>query len=63
MGLNVALSTLFTPRQIEIIKKKHRGEELTKTEKEVYSRSIKKKILAIRNPDVQRIMRVLLNHG
>lgn len=59
MSLDTSLSVLFTPRQIEIIKKKYIGEKLTKTEAEIYSRTIKKKISALTNLDVQRIAQAL----
>ncbi|MFH1221766.1 MAG: hypothetical protein V1492_01640 [Candidatus Micrarchaeota archaeon] len=42
------LSFLFTPRQIEILYKIKTGKRLTKTEKEYYSRAIKKRLVAIK---------------
>jgi hypothetical protein len=48
-NLSSHLSQLFTKRQIEIIFKKYNEEPLTKTEAEYYSRSIKKKLVAISN--------------
>lgn len=41
------LSSIFTARQIEILYKIKNGEPLTKTEKEYYSRIIKKRLIAI----------------
>lgn len=42
------LSSLFTARQIEILYKIKNGKKLTKTEKEYYSRIIKKRLIAIK---------------
>lgn len=60
MELEEALARLFTHKQKELIKKRSRGETLTKTEREYYSRRLKKKILALTNQDLQRIARVLM---
>jgi hypothetical protein len=51
-----ALSQLFTQRQKQIIIKRHDGRELTKTEKEYYSRAIKKRINALLDPDVRTFL-------
>ena len=45
---NFQLSFLFAKKQIEILYKIRIGEQLTKTEKEYFSRVIKKKLVAIR---------------
>ena len=42
------LSSIFTAKQIEILYKIKNGEQLTKTEKEYYSRIIKKRLRAIK---------------
>jgi hypothetical protein len=47
-SLNFHLSFLFAKRQIDILYKLRSGETLTKTEKEYFSRTIKKKLVAIR---------------
>jgi len=54
LGLEYALSHVFSPKQKELFLKKLRGEELTKTEKEYFSRAVKKKVLALSNPQLQR---------
>jgi hypothetical protein len=59
MDLDDALQTLFTPTQIDIIKKKYAGMQLTKTEKEYYSRNIKRKVAALTNPGVRRMAQML----
>ena len=53
--LDFALSQLFSTKQKELLFKKLRGEKMTKTEREYFSRSVKKKILAIANPDLHRL--------
>ncbi len=54
------LSKLFSRKQKEIILKKLGGGKLTKTEKEYFSRTIKPKLAAIMNPDIQRIGALLI---
>ena len=49
------LSLFFAPKQRDLLKKKMRGEALTKTEREYFSRVVKKKLLALADPDVQRL--------
>jgi hypothetical protein len=44
-----SLKELFTPYQIELIIKKSEGRLLSKTDREVFSRIIKKKLLALAN--------------
>ncbi len=53
--LEYAMSQIFSKKQKEIFLKKLRGEKLTKTEREYYSRSIKKKVLALANPDLHKL--------
>jgi hypothetical protein len=54
LGLEYALSQVFSPKQKELFLKKLRGEKLTKTEKEYFSRVVKKKVLVLANPQLQR---------
>jgi hypothetical protein len=49
------LSTLFSPKQKELILKKLKGKPLTKTEREYYSRVVKKKLDALVNSEVRKI--------
>lgn len=49
------LSFFFAPKQRDLLKKKMRGEPLSKTEREYFSRVVKKKLLALADPDVQRL--------
>jgi len=58
--LHLHLSTLFSPKQKELILKKLNGEPLTKTEQEYYSRVVKKKFEALANSGVRRIATTLM---
>jgi len=60
LGLEYALSQVFPPKQKELFMKKLKGEVLTKTEKEYFSRTIKKKVQALANADLHRLSRKLL---
>ena len=60
LGLEYALSQVFSPKQKELFLKKLKGEVLTKTEKEYFSRAVKKKVLALANADLHRLSRKLL---
>ena len=59
--LEYAMSQIFSKRQKEIFLKKLKGENLTKTEREYYSRTIKKKVLALANPDLHKLASKLLS--
>lgn len=59
-GLEYSLSQIFSPVQKEIILKKLRREKLSKTETEYFSRVVKKKLLALANPDLHRLARRLI---
>jgi hypothetical protein len=60
LGVEYSLSQLFSPKQKDIFLRKLRGEKLSKTEKEYYSRAIKRKVMAIANSDVHRMAIKLL---
>lgn len=53
--LEFALSQIFSKKQKELFFKKLKGEKLTKTEREYYSRSVKKKVLALSNSDLHKL--------
>lgn len=55
MELHQALNQLFPRKQKAIMLKKFKGEKLNKTEKEYYSRVIKRKLKALLNKDLRRI--------
>jgi len=60
LSLEFALSQVFSPKQKELFKKKLNGEVLSKTEREYYSRTVKKKVTALANPDAHRLAQKLL---
>lgn len=60
LGLEYALSQVFSPKQKELFFKKLKGERLTKTEREYFSRAVKKKLLALANPELHRLSRKIL---
>lgn len=60
LSLEYSLSQVFSPKQKELFLKKLRGEKLTKTEKEYFSRVVKKKVLALANTELHRLSQRLL---
>ncbi len=59
-GLEYSLSQVFPPKQKELFLKKLKREKLTKTEREYFSRVVKKKVLALANPELHRLSQKLL---
>ena len=59
-SLEYALSQVFSPKQKELFKKKLEGDPLTKTEQEYYSRTVKKKVVALANSELHSLARKLL---
>jgi len=57
------LSRLFTPRQKMLLKKKITGESLTKTEREYYSRVLKKRVQALANDDLHAFAKKIFLEG
>jgi len=60
LGLEYALSQVFSPKQKELFLKKLRREKMTKTEKEYFSRVVKKKVLALANPELHHLAQRLV---
>ena len=60
--LNYHLSTLFAPKQRELVLRKHDKEPLNKTEKEYFSRTVKKKLEALSNSEVMKVAKALTRH-
>lgn len=60
--LNEALSELFTDKQRDLMVKVLNHEPLTKTEREYYSRVVKRRLKALRNPDLQTMAATLLGY-
>lgn len=63
LGLEYALSQLFSPKQKELFLKKLKGEKLTKTEKEYFSRVVKRKVLALANSELHRLSQKIAESG
>lgn len=59
-SLELALSQVFSPKQKELFKKKLEGDLLTKTEQEYYSRTVKKKVVALANSELHSLARTVL---
>ena len=57
--LHMHLSTLFSPKQKELVLKKLNGESFTKTEQEYYSRVVRKKLEALANSELRKIATTL----
>lgn len=60
LSLEYALSQIFSPKQKELFKKRLEGLPLTKTEREYYSRAVKKKVMALANPELHRLAQRLM---
>lgn len=59
-SLEYSLSQVFSPKQKELFLKKLKREKLTKTEREYFSRVVKKKLLALSNTELHRLSQRLL---
>lgn len=62
LSLEYSLSQLFSPKQKELFNKKLKGLPLTKTEKEYYSRTVKKKVAALASPELHRLSQKLMDY-
>ena len=60
MGLEYALSQVFSPKQKELFLKKLHHKKLTKTEREYFSRVVKKRVAALANQELNRLSQRLL---
>lgn len=60
LSLEYSLSQVFSPKQKELFRKKLEGKPLTKTEREYFSRSVRKKVQALANPELHRLAQRLL---
>ena len=58
--LDIYLDRLFSPKQKELVLKKRDGIAFTKTEREYYSRIVRKKLEAIASEEVAKIARALM---
>jgi hypothetical protein len=55
------MSQIFSTKQKELVMKKLKGEKLTKTEREYFSRVVKKKVMALANTQLHRLSQKLLS--
>lgn len=55
LGLEHALSQIFSPKQKELFLKKLRGERFSKSEREYFSRTVKKKVQALANEQLHHL--------
>jgi hypothetical protein len=60
LSLEYSLSQVFSPKQKELFKKKLEGLPLTKTEQEYFSRTVKKKVLALANSELHGLSKKIL---
>lgn len=60
MELELLLSQFFTPRQKDLLKKRAKHEEMTKTEREYYSRVVNKRLKALANEQLYAFAQSIL---
>jgi hypothetical protein len=60
LSLEFAFSQLFSPKQKELFMKKFKGEPLSKTEREYFSRVVRKKISALANSELHQLAQRVL---
>lgn len=60
LELELLLSELFTPRQKELLRKRERGEALTKTEKEYFYRVVRKRLKALASDELHQMAKGLV---
>jgi hypothetical protein len=61
-SLEYSLSQVFSPKQKDLFKKKLEGKPFTKTDQEYYSRTVKKKVVALANSELHTLARKLLEN-
>ncbi len=59
-ALEAAFVEFFSPKQKELFLKKLKGESLSKTEREYYSRVVRKRILALANASLHLLAQQVL---
>ena len=55
LEVHLHMNTLFSPKQKELVLKRVGGERFTKTEKEYYSRVVRKKLEAMADIELRKI--------
>lgn len=63
LSLEYSQSQIFSPKQKELFNKKLDGMPLTKTEQEYYSRTVKKKVIALANSELHSLARKLIEQS
>ncbi len=63
LSLEYSLSQMFSPKQKELFKKKLEGLPLTKTEREYYSRVVKRKVATLANGELHRMAQRLMQQS
>lgn len=61
LEFELLLSEVFAPRQKELLRRKLEGKPLSKTEKEYFSRVVKKRLKALASEDLHRMARRVLD--
>jgi len=62
LSLEFAMSQVFSPKQKNLFLKKLKGEVLTKTEREYFSRTVKKKAAALANSELHHLAQKVLQN-
>ena len=62
LSLEFALSEVFPPKQKDLFLKKLKGEKLTKTEREYFSRTVKKRAAALANSQLHQLAQKVLQN-
>jgi hypothetical protein len=60
LGLEFALSQVFSPKQKELFWKRLKGDRLGKSEREYYSRTVRKKVMALANERLHCLAKSIL---
>jgi len=59
LTLEYAMSQVLSPKQKELFRKKLNGDPFTKTEREYFSRVVRKKVLALANDELHRLAKLI----
>jgi len=62
LSLELALSEVFPPKQKDLFLKKLKGDKLTKTEREYFSRTVKKRATALANSELHQLAQKVLQN-
>jgi hypothetical protein len=62
LSLELALSEVFPPKQKDLFLRKLKGDKLTKTEREYFSRTVKKRATALANSELHQLAQKVLQN-